>query len=195
MRDAACRARRQPRRRVEVSAHPTRMSALMPLMLALAACSGGGGEPPAQSAALPPNGPSPPPTAAAIGAVRPRRQPVRCRQCRRRGRLCVERAARAADRRFVQSDRSAGADAPLRRSLLSAEPSQRRPGRRRASGRAFRARAAAAFAARAAEPNPRRDGVRRRGRQSARHGRRRISPARSTGSCSTTRRCRRTRST
>jgi len=32
-----------------VSAQPTRMSALMPLMLALAACSGGGGEPPPQS--------------------------------------------------------------------------------------------------------------------------------------------------
>ena len=48
---------------MEISAHPTRTSALMPLLLALAACSGGGNEPPAQSAALPPNGPSPPPSA------------------------------------------------------------------------------------------------------------------------------------
>ncbi len=46
---------------MEISADPTRTSALMPLLLALAACSGGGNEPPAQSAALPPNGPSPPP--------------------------------------------------------------------------------------------------------------------------------------
>jgi phospholipase/lecithinase/hemolysin len=37
-----------------VSAHPTRMSALTPLMLALAACSGGGDEPPAQIAPPPP---------------------------------------------------------------------------------------------------------------------------------------------
>jgi phospholipase/lecithinase/hemolysin len=46
---------------VGVSAHPTRMSALAALMLALAACSGGGGEPPAQSTAPPPASSAPPP--------------------------------------------------------------------------------------------------------------------------------------
>jgi outer membrane lipase/esterase len=49
---------------MEVSAHPTRTSALLPLVLALAACSGGG-EPPAS----PPNGPvapAPPPPPSAL---------------------------------------------------------------------------------------------------------------------------------
>ncbi len=55
-----------------ISARSTRTSALLPLMLALAACSGGGSEPSPQSAApppasspAPPNGPEAPPPASA----------------------------------------------------------------------------------------------------------------------------------
>ncbi len=46
---------------MEVSARPARMSALIPLLFAFAACSGGGGgEPPAASTPPPPNAPAPP---------------------------------------------------------------------------------------------------------------------------------------
>jgi phospholipase/lecithinase/hemolysin len=61
---------------MEVSAHSTRMSALAPLLLALAACSGSGGEPSAQSTAPPPASSASPPEAAAPASAEPAPSPT-----------------------------------------------------------------------------------------------------------------------